>query len=197
MQLHWRGCDEPNRAILPAPRPGDGVSKPDAARRRAVFDVASGSSLNVGAAHLRRLAPAHVESRPVLNTFLLASSCPLWPPAMPSLPQFNPLRLRSYILRLPLATRLLVAAIVGLWVATIPFPWLRELGSLSPDKFDLTQSACSPVSAPSAPCMSPAGHAASVPMQHRKPRPSLQELRRRRMASPYTCRTERFQRNMD
>lgn len=59
---------------------------------------------------------------------------------MPSLPQFNPLRLRSYIFRLPLATRLLVTAIVGLWIAAIPFPWLRDLGSLSPDKFDLTQS---------------------------------------------------------
>ncbi|KAK3207289.1 hypothetical protein GRF29_103g420000 [Pseudopithomyces chartarum] len=58
---------------------------------------------------------------------------------MPSLPQFNPLRFRSYVFRLPLATRLLVAAIVGLWIAAIPLPWLRELGSLSPDKFDLTQ----------------------------------------------------------
>lgn len=61
---------------------------------------------------------------------------------MPSLPQFNPLRFRSYVFRLPLATRLLVAAIVGLWIAAIPLPWLRELGSLSPDKFDLTQSMC-------------------------------------------------------
>ncbi|KAF2242152.1 hypothetical protein BU26DRAFT_524780 [Trematosphaeria pertusa] len=58
---------------------------------------------------------------------------------MPSYPQFNPLRLRSYIFRLPLCTRLLVAAIIGLWVATIPFPWLREVAALTPDKMDLTQ----------------------------------------------------------
>lgn len=59
---------------------------------------------------------------------------------MASLPQFNPLRLRAFIFRLPLATRLLVTAIVGLWIAAIPFPWIRDSGSLSPDKFDLTQS---------------------------------------------------------
>ncbi|KAF2660691.1 hypothetical protein K491DRAFT_688132 [Lophiostoma macrostomum CBS 122681] len=53
---------------------------------------------------------------------------------MASLPQFNPLRLRSYIFRLPLCTRVLIAAIVALWVATIPFSWLKEWGSLEPDK---------------------------------------------------------------
>ena len=82
---------------------------------------------------------------------VLSHACPpprpLFSPrlaVMPSLPQFNPLRFRSYVFRLPLATRLLVAAIVGLWIAAIPLPWLRELGSLSPDKFDLTQSMCFP-----------------------------------------------------
>ncbi len=61
---------------------------------------------------------------------------------MPSLPQLNPLRLRSYVFRLPLTTRLLVAAMVGLWAAAIPFPWLRDVSVLAPDKFDLTQSRC-------------------------------------------------------
>lgn len=64
------------------------------------------------------------------------------PAAMPSFPQFNPLRIRSYIFRLPLATRLLVVAIVALWAAAIPFPWLRGWASLEPDKMDLTQSTC-------------------------------------------------------
>lgn len=59
---------------------------------------------------------------------------------MASYTQFNPARLRSYVLRLPLATRLLLLAIVGLYIATIPLPWLREFGRLEPAKMDLTQS---------------------------------------------------------
>jgi hypothetical protein len=59
---------------------------------------------------------------------------------MSSYAQFNPARLRSYVLRIPLATRLLLAAIVGLWIATIPLPWLREFSQLEPAKMDLTQS---------------------------------------------------------
>lgn len=59
---------------------------------------------------------------------------------MASYTQFNPTRLRSYILRLPLATRLLLLAIIGLWIATIPLPWLREFARLEPAKMDLTQS---------------------------------------------------------
>ena len=58
----------------------------------------------------------------------------------PSFPQFNPMRLRSYIFRLPLCTRVLAAVILGLWIATIPFPWLREFGRLEPAKMDFTQS---------------------------------------------------------
>jgi hypothetical protein len=33
-------------------------------------------------------------------------------------------------------------AIVGLWIATFPFPWIREFGTLEPAKMDLTQSMC-------------------------------------------------------
>ncbi|KAL6709485.1 putative rhomboid protease [Coniothyrium glycines] len=58
---------------------------------------------------------------------------------MPSFPQFNPTRIRSYVLRLPFCTRILVAAILALWIATIPFPWIRDFGRLEPDKMDLTQ----------------------------------------------------------
>jgi len=59
---------------------------------------------------------------------------------MPSFPQFNPTRIRSYVLRLPFATRVLLAAIVGLWIATLPFPWIRDFGRLEPAKMDLSQS---------------------------------------------------------
>jgi hypothetical protein len=62
---------------------------------------------------------------------------------MPSFPQFNPTRLRSYVLRLPLCTRGLILAIVGLYIAAIPFPWLREFGQLEPAKMDFTQSTLS------------------------------------------------------
>jgi hypothetical protein len=34
----------------------------------------------------------------------------------------------------------LAAVILGLWIATIPFPWLREFGRLEPAKMDFTQS---------------------------------------------------------
>jgi hypothetical protein len=59
---------------------------------------------------------------------------------MPSFPQLSPTRLRSYVFRLPLTTRLLLAAILGLWAAAIPLPWVREVAALTPDKFDFTQS---------------------------------------------------------
>lgn len=62
---------------------------------------------------------------------------------MPSYTQFNPMRLRSYIFRLPLCTRLLLLAIVGLWAATIPFTGLRDWASLEPDKMNLGTSRCS------------------------------------------------------
>ncbi|KAL5113616.1 putative rhomboid protease [Pleosporales sp. CAS-2024a] len=58
---------------------------------------------------------------------------------MASVQQFNPARIRSYVLRLPLCTRLLLVAMVGLYIATILFPWLREFGQLEPAKMDLTQ----------------------------------------------------------
>jgi hypothetical protein len=65
---------------------------------------------------------------------------------MPSFPQFNPTRIRSYVLRLPLTTRLLLVAIVGLWAVAIPLPQVREMAALTPDKFDLTQSMLLPFS---------------------------------------------------
>lgn len=58
---------------------------------------------------------------------------------MPSVPvQFNPMRVRSYIFRLPLATRLLLTACVVLWVLTIPLEWLRDWACLEPEKINLS-----------------------------------------------------------
>jgi hypothetical protein len=59
---------------------------------------------------------------------------------MPSFPQFNPLRLRSYVFRLPLCTRLLLTVMVALWAATIPFKGLRGFACLEPDKVNFGTS---------------------------------------------------------
>ncbi|KAI9680755.1 MAG: putative rhomboid protease [Caeruleum heppii] len=57
----------------------------------------------------------------------------------PSFPQFSPTRLRSYVVRLPLATRLIVGFVFAFFWASLFFlsgvkPW----GSLAPSKIDLT-----------------------------------------------------------
>ncbi|KAF2752218.1 rhomboid protein 2 [Sporormia fimetaria CBS 119925] len=57
---------------------------------------------------------------------------------MSSFPQLNPLRLRSYVLRLPIFTRCALLIMVALWAATIPLPWLRDATSLDPDKVNLS-----------------------------------------------------------
>ncbi|KAF2814262.1 uncharacterized protein BDZ99DRAFT_459967 [Mytilinidion resinicola] len=51
--------------------------------------------------------------------------------------QFNPLRLRSYIFRLPLCTRALIFVIVALWALSIPIIWLREWAALIPKEIGL------------------------------------------------------------
>lgn len=91
--------------------------------------------------HQSHLAPRHCQSRTnplgddVRRAFALSRAA-----IMPSFPQFNPLRLRSYVFRLPLCTRLLLTVMVGLWIATIPFKGLRDFGSLEPDKVNLGTS---------------------------------------------------------
>ncbi|TKA70645.1 hypothetical protein B0A49_01971 [Cryomyces minteri] len=55
----------------------------------------------------------------------------------PSLLQFDPRRIRSWIYRIPLCTRILLAVIVALWAASIPLTWLRDWGSLVPEKVGL------------------------------------------------------------
>ena len=54
--------------------------------------------------------------------------------------QFNPARIRSYIFRLPLCTRVLIFAIFALWLACIPLTWLRAWAALIPQEVGLTTS---------------------------------------------------------
>lgn len=56
---------------------------------------------------------------------------------MPNVQSFSTLRARSYVFRLPLFTRLMVLAIVVLWLAGIQSAWdLRKWGALIPDEMN-------------------------------------------------------------
>lgn len=58
--------------------------------------------------------------------------------ALPPLP-FNPTRLRSYVLRLPLFTRISLLVIALFWVATVlPFFDVIQWGDLRPSAIHLT-----------------------------------------------------------
>lgn len=62
------------------------------------------------------------------------------PAALPPLP-FNPSRLRSYILRIPLFTRLVLLAIVAFGVLELQTLWsVVEWGSLTPNEIGLGSS---------------------------------------------------------
>jgi glycosylphosphatidylinositol transamidase len=51
----------------------------------------------------------------------------------PTFPQFSVARIRSYIFRLPLFTRLVVALIALFWIGSIPSFWdLQKWGALEP-----------------------------------------------------------------
>ncbi|KAF4632659.1 hypothetical protein G7Y89_g5466 [Cudoniella acicularis] len=57
----------------------------------------------------------------------------------PSLPQFSAARMRSYIFRLPLFTRSIVAVIILLWVISIQSVWnVQQWGALIPDQIGLS-----------------------------------------------------------
>ncbi|BCR83106.1 rhomboid protease family protein RBD2 [Aspergillus chevalieri] len=59
------------------------------------------------------------------------------PAALPPLP-FNPSRVRSYILRLPLFTRLVLLAILAFWILELQTIWsVVRWGSLTPDEIGL------------------------------------------------------------
>lgn len=55
-----------------------------------------------------------------------------------ALPNLNPARLRSYVFRLPLCTRVILFIIVALWAASLLTPTLREKCALIPDQVSLT-----------------------------------------------------------
>ncbi|KAI8720270.1 Rhomboid protein 2 [Fusarium sp. LHS14.1] len=59
----------------------------------------------------------------------------------PRLQNFNTLRARSYVTRLPLFTRLIVLGIVAAWIASVQSVWdLREWGALIPDQISITSA---------------------------------------------------------
>lgn len=59
----------------------------------------------------------------------------------PRLQNFNTLRARSYVTRLPLFTRLIILVIVAAWIASVQSVWdLREWGALIPDQISITSA---------------------------------------------------------
>lgn len=59
----------------------------------------------------------------------------------PTLPQFNPARLRSYIFRLPLFTRIVLVLIIGFWILELQSAWdVVQWGALVPEKVNLGTS---------------------------------------------------------
>jgi glycosylphosphatidylinositol transamidase len=59
----------------------------------------------------------------------------------PSLPQFSAARARSYVFRLPLFTRCIVAVIVALWLAGLQSVWdVVEWGALIPEEIGISTS---------------------------------------------------------
>ncbi|KAL1306029.1 hypothetical protein AAFC00_004157 [Neodothiora populina] len=51
--------------------------------------------------------------------------------------QFDPRRVRSYLFRLPLCTRLLVVAIVAFYIASLTLPWFTAWASLIPNEIGI------------------------------------------------------------
>lgn len=64
------------------------------------------------------------------------------PAALPPLP-FNPSRVRSYLMRLPLFTRLVLLVILAFWLLELQTIWsVVQWGSLTPDEINLGTSTC-------------------------------------------------------
>jgi len=57
-----------------------------------------------------------------------------------SLLQFNPARIRSYIFRIPLCTRIILFVIFAFWIASLYVPWLRQWAALIPSQVNLGTS---------------------------------------------------------
>lgn len=55
----------------------------------------------------------------------------------PSFLQFDPRRVRSYLFRLPLCTRLLIIVIFAFYIASLTLPWFIQWASLIPSEIGL------------------------------------------------------------
>lgn len=63
----------------------------------------------------------------------------------PSWPQLNPARMRSYVFRLPLFTRVVLFLILLFWLVGIQSVWdIVGWGALVPKSISLLSSACTP-----------------------------------------------------
>jgi len=61
----------------------------------------------------------------------------------PTLPQFNPARLRSYIFRIPLFTRVVLLLLVIFWISELQSIWnVVQWGALIPQEVGLSTSWC-------------------------------------------------------
>ena len=59
----------------------------------------------------------------------------------PTLPQFSPARVRSYIFRLPLFTRIIILLILIFWLLELQSAWnIVQWGALVPAKVNLGTS---------------------------------------------------------
>lgn len=59
----------------------------------------------------------------------------------PTLPSFNPARLRSYVFRLPLFTRVIILFIIVFWIAELQSAWnIAQWGALMPAEVNLGTS---------------------------------------------------------
>ena len=62
----------------------------------------------------------------------------------PNVVRLNPIRIRSWINRIPLFTRIILCLALTLWTLNFPLPWLSTSGALVPAEVGLTssESAC-------------------------------------------------------
>ena len=59
----------------------------------------------------------------------------------PTLPQFNPARLRSYVFRIPLFTRIILLLIIFFWILELQTAWdIPQWGALVPLEVNLGTS---------------------------------------------------------
>ena len=59
----------------------------------------------------------------------------------PTLPQFNPARLRSYVFRIPFFTRIILLLIMFFWILELQSAWdITQWGALVPLQVNLSTS---------------------------------------------------------